>query len=211
MPTPPTTPSKAPPDLQSSLASGRSQSASPPKLSWLKIMAVPGAAFAPPSASSPQNPANRCLSRTAARKVNSGLPASSPTRAPCGKSAWALRASGPPSCGEAPSTTPSGARMGIEWTRFPVASNTAFAITGAMAMMGISPAPADSRSLRPSRITSNLVTSRNRRLVAKIILRAAGSGLCSSAPDSRCSPTRFAGRRQDRLSPALSIQARRSS
>ena len=54
------------------------------------------------------------------------------------------------------------ARMGMERTRFPVASNTALATAGATAMMGVSPAPAGSRSLRSSRITSVLGTSRKR-------------------------------------------------
>ena len=54
------------------------------------------------------------------------------------------------------------ARMGMERTRLPVASNTALAMAGAMAMMGVSPAPAESRSLRSSRITSVLGTSRKR-------------------------------------------------
>jgi hypothetical protein len=36
---------------------------------------------------------------------------------------------------------PRAARMGMAYTRWPVASNTAAAMAGAMAMMGVSPAP----------------------------------------------------------------------
>lgn len=57
---------------------------------------------------------------------------------------------------------PRSARIGMERTRFPVASNTALAMAGAITMMGVSPAPAGSRSLRSSRITSILGTSWNR-------------------------------------------------
>ena len=57
---------------------------------------------------------------------------------------------------------PRGTLMGIVLTGFPVASNTALPMAGAMAMMGVSPAPADSRSLRSSRSTSVLGRSRKR-------------------------------------------------
>jgi hypothetical protein len=51
---------------------------------------------------------------------------------------------------------------GIDRTRAPVASKIALAIAGATAMIGVSPAPAGSRSLRSSRMISIFGTSRKR-------------------------------------------------
>jgi len=52
--------------------------------------------------------------------------------------------------------------IGIWRTRTPVAWNTALAMAGAMAMIGVSPAPAEARSGRSIRWTSSSGTSANR-------------------------------------------------
>src|ERR1035437_481156 len=52
--------------------------------------------------------------------------------------------------------------IGIVRTRTPVAWNTAFAMAGAMTMMGVSPAPAEARSGRLSKWMSSSGTSRKR-------------------------------------------------